>query len=156
GFVMPDERKRALVELAARHDMPLIENGACNELHFDARPPTTLKSFDRAGLVLHIGTFTKSLTAGVRLGWALPGRYRDRVEQLKLSNPMATSGLAHMAVADSPERGGWDQHLRSVRQKLLQRRDIMRAMVRRFFPAGTRMSDPRGGYYLWLELPEGI
>lgn len=156
GFVMPDERKRALVALAARHDMPLIEDGVTNELHHGGQPPTTLKSFDRDGLVLHCSSFTKSLTAGVRVGWALPGRYRAEVEKLKFLNTMGTSAIAQMALAEYLDDGGWDQHLRRVRQQLAQRRDILRAMVQRFFPEGTKASEPTGGYLLWLELPPGV
>jgi len=156
GYVMPDEHKRALVELAARFDLPLIEDGVTNELYFDGQPPRTLKSFDKKGLVLHCSSFSKSLTAGVRVGWALPGRYRAQVEKLKFLNTRGTSTLAQMALADYLEHGGWALHLRRVRQQLMQRRDILCAMVSRFFPAGTRMSQPKGGYLLWLELPEGV
>ena len=153
GFVMPDERKRALVELATRHDMPLIEDAVYNELHYGAGPPTTLKAFDTKGLVLHCGSFSKSLSAGVRIGWALAGRYSEQVAQLKFINTHSTSALAQQGVAQFLAHDGWDHHLRGVRQTLEERGALMGAMVRRFFPEGTRMSQPRGGYLLWIELP---
>ena len=153
GFLMPDDRKRALVELAVRHDMPLIEDGVYNELYYGAGPPTTLKSFDTTGIVLHCGSFTKSLTAGVRIGWALAGRYREKVEQLKFINTHSTSALAQQGVAAYLANDGWDLHLRGVRQTLQERSALMRSMVRRFFPEGTRLSQPAGGYLLWIELP---
>ena len=154
GFLMPDERKRALVELATRRDMPLIEDGVYNELYYGAGPPTTLKAFDTAGIVLHCGSFSKSLTAGVRIGWALAGRYRDQVEQLKFINTHSTSALAQRGVAAYLANDGWDHQLRGVRQTLVERSALMRSMVRRFFPEGTRMSQPQGGYLLWVELPK--
>ncbi len=153
GFLMPDERKRALVELATRHDMPLIEDGVYNELYYGAGPPTTLKAFDTQGIVLHCGSFSKSLTAGVRIGWALAGRYREQVERLKFINTHSTSALAQQGVAEYLANDGWDHQLRGVRQALEERCALMRSMVCRFFPEGTRMSQPRGGYLLWIELP---
>ena len=153
GFVMPDDRKRALVELATRHDMPLIEDGVYNELYYGAGPPTTLKSYDTQGIVLHCGSFTKSLTAGVRLGWTLAGRYRGQVEQLKFITTYSNSALAQQGVAAYLANDGWDHQLRGVRQTLSERCALMRSMVCRFFPEGTRMSHPGGGYLLWVELP---
>ncbi|WP_420887044.1 aminotransferase class I/II-fold pyridoxal phosphate-dependent enzyme, partial [Burkholderia metallica] len=86
GFQMPDARKRELVEFATNAGMPLIENGVYNELYFGNSHPSTLKSFDRHDIVLHCASFSKSLTAAYRIGWALPGRYRDQVEKLKFLN----------------------------------------------------------------------
>ncbi len=156
GFVMPEDRKRAFVELAQRSDVPIIENGVYNELYHGERPPTTLKSYDTTGIVLFCGSFSKSLAAGVRIGWTLPGRYRAEVEKLKFLSTSSTSGIAQMAVAKFLADDGWDYQLRSVRKTLRQRRDIMRSMVERFLPAGTRFTTPAGGYVMWVELPEGV
>jgi DNA-binding transcriptional MocR family regulator len=156
GFMMRDEKKRALVALAERHALALIENGVYNELHYGDAPPTTLKSFDTQGLVMHCSSFSKSLTAGVRIGWALAGRWRDEVEKLKFLNTLATPLLPQLAVAEYLKNDGFDHHLRRVRQTLAQRADIMTSMVRRFFPADTRLSRPKGGYVLWIELSAGV
>lgn len=156
GFVMPDERKRALVALAARHGVPLIEDGVANELHYGGAPPTTLKSFDRDGGVLYCGSFSKSMGAGLRLGWALPGRWRDEVERLKFLGTLGTPAPTQLAVAEYLEHGDWDLQLRRARRRLVQRRDILRTLVQRLFPAGTRLSEPSGGFLLWVELPDGV
>jgi DNA-binding transcriptional MocR family regulator len=103
--------------------------------------------------VLHCGSFTKSLTAGVRIGWALAGRWREQVERLKFINTHSTSALAQQGVAAYLANDGWDLQLRGVRQTLEERSALMRSMVRRFFPEGTRLSHPAGGYLLWIELP---
>ena len=121
-----------------------------------AEPPTTLKNFDTAGIVLRCGSFSKSLTAGVRIGWALAGRYREQVERLKFINTHSTSALAQQDVAEYLVNDGWDDHLRGVRKTLEERSALMRSMVRRFFPEGTRMSQPQGGYLLWIELPKEV
>lgn len=156
GFTMPDAQKKAFVALAEEHDMPIVENGVYNELHFGDTPPTTLKHHDRSGLVLHCGSFSKSLTAGVRIGWALCGRYRQRIETLKFLNTLATPAVPQLAVASYLMRDGWDHHLRFVRQTLAQRMDILRGLVQRHFPAQTRISRPAGGYLVWIEMPASV
>ena len=156
GFVMSDDNKRALVELAARHQMPLIENGVYNELYFGNEPPTTLKSFDKTGTVLHCGSFSKSLGGSVGVGWILAGEYRAEIEQLKFLSTFSTSALSQVAVAEFLAQDGWDQYLRAARLELKQRCEIMRGMIKRFFPEGTRISEPIGGYLLWVQLPDGV
>ncbi|WP_020071417.1 aminotransferase-like domain-containing protein [Paraburkholderia caledonica] len=156
GFQMPDERKRELVELLADAQIPVIENGVYNELYFGDAHPTTLKSYDRGGMVLHCGSFSKSLTAAYRVGWALPGRYRDEVERLKFLNTLTTSLIPQLAIAEFLERDGYEHHLRRLRKSYAQQANLMKAMVTRFFPAGTRISSPAGGYVLWVELPAKV
>jgi DNA-binding transcriptional MocR family regulator len=153
GFQMPDERKRELVEMLGNAQIPVIENGVYNELYFGDSHPVTLKSYDQKGIVLHCGSFSKSLTAAYRIGWALPGRYRDQVEKLKFLNTLTTSVIPQLAIAEFLERDGYEHHLRRVRKNYAQQASLMKAMVTRFFPAGTRMSNPAGGYVLWVELP---
>ncbi len=156
GFVMSDANKRALVELAVRHQMPLIENGVYNELYYGSEPPTTLKSFDTTGTVLHCGSFSKCLGGSIGVGWVLAGKYRAELEQLKFLSTFSTSSIAQVAVAEFLAQDGWDQYLRSARQDLKQRCEIMRGMVKRFFPDVTRVSEPDGGYLLWVQLPDGV
>lgn len=156
GFQMPDERKRELMALLTKQDIPVIENGVYNELHYDSTHPSTLKSFDTKGLVLHCGSFSKTLTAAYRIGWALPGRYRDQVEKLKFLNTLTSPSIPQMAIAEFLERDGYEHHLRKVRRAYAQQARLMKATVARFFPEGTRMSNPMGGYVLWIELPPKV
>jgi DNA-binding transcriptional MocR family regulator len=156
GFQMPDARKRELVELLAAHDIPAIENDVYNELYYGDSHPTALKSYDRKGLVLHCSSFSKSLTANYRIGWALPGRYTAQVEKLKFLNTLTTPTLPQMAIADYLQHDGYDRHLRKVRKGYEQRARMMAAAVLRFFPEGTRVSEPQGGYVLWVELPPAV
>jgi DNA-binding transcriptional MocR family regulator len=156
GFQMPDERKQRLVELLATHDIPVIENDVYQELYFGEARPTTLKNFDTKGLVLHCGSFSKSLTASYRIGWAMPGRYRAQVEKLKFLNTLTTPSAPQVAVADYLRQDGYDRHLRHVRRFYRQQARLMSAMVMRFFPSDTRISSPQGGYVLWVELPPSV
>ena len=156
GFQMPDERKKQLVDLLAAHDIPAIENDVYQELYYGETRPSTLKNFDKKGLVLHCASFSKSLTASYRIGWAMPARYRAQVEKLKFLNTLTTPSVPQVAVADYLRNDGYDRHLRNVRKVYRQQARIMSAMVLRFFPAGTRISTPQGGYVLWVELPERV
>ncbi|CAM2193545.1 Transcriptional regulator, GntR family [Paraburkholderia kururiensis] len=156
GFQMPDEKKRALVELLTRHDVPVIENDVYQELHYGDVHPTALKSYDTAGIVLHCASFAKSLTAAYRVGWAMPGRYRDQVEKLKFLNTLTTPSIAQLAIAEYLKNDGYDHHLRRLRQAYAHQAKLMRATVARFFPEGTRTSEPQGGYVLWVELPRKV
>jgi DNA-binding transcriptional MocR family regulator len=156
GFQMPDERKRQLVDLLSAHEIPVIENDVYHELYYGDARPSTLKNFDTKGLVLHCASFSKSLTASYRIGWAMPGRYRAQVEKLKFLNTLTTPSVPQVAIADYLRQDGYDRHLRRVRRLYRQQSRIMSAMVERFFPTGTRTSAPQGGYVLWLELPERV
>lgn len=156
GSLMPETKKQALVELLARHDVPLIEDDVYAELYFgDRRPPPT-KAFDRAGLVLHCGSFSKCLAPGYRIGWAAPGRFARAVAQQKLTTTLGASTPVQLALADYLRRGGFDKHLRRLRHTLASRQAVFAEAVGQHFPAGTQATRPTGGYFLWLELPEGV
>lgn len=156
GFQMPDEKKRELVELLERHDVPAIESDVYNELYFGESHPSALKSYDTKGLVLHCASFSKSLTSAYRIGWAIPGRYRDQVEKLKFLNTLTTPSIVQLAIAEYLEHDGYEHHLRRVRKVYAQQAKLMAATVKRFFPEGTRTSHPMGGYVLWVELPPHV
>jgi DNA-binding transcriptional MocR family regulator len=156
GFQMPDSEKERLVRLAEQHQMPLIENAVYSELYYGNAHPSSLKNYDRQGLVLHCSSFSKSLTSAYRIGWAMPGRYRAQVEKLKFLNTLATPTAPQRAIAEYLTQGGYERHLRRVRRAFAQQRDMMRHFVLRFFPAGTQVSEPQGGYVLWVELPQGV
>ncbi len=155
GSTMPDAKKRDLVALLARHRTPLIEDDVYAELHFAAQRPKPAKAFDAEGWVLHCSSFSKCLAPGYRIGWAAPGRYLREVSRLKLSTSLTASVPAESALAAFLERGGYDRHLRRLRQGLAQQQEAMVAAIANHFPATTRITRPRGGYFLWAELPPG-
>lgn len=156
GFQMPDEKKRELVELLARHNVPVIESDVYNELYFGESHPRSLKSFDTNGLVLHCASFSKSLTSAYRIGWAMAGRFHEQVEKLKFLNTLTTPSIPQLAIAEYLKNDGYEHHLRRVRKVYAQQANLMTATVKRFFPEGTRTSHPMGGYVLWVELPPAV
>lgn len=156
GSLMPDAKKRELVALLARHEVPLIEDDVYGELYFGNSRPPPAKAFDTQGLVMHCGSFSKSLAPGYRVGWAVPGRYVRALARQKLTTSLATSMPAQAAIAAYLEAGGYDRHLRLLRHALSVRQGQMMAAVGREFPAGARATRPVGGYFLWVELPGEI
>ncbi|MBB4845241.1 DNA-binding transcriptional MocR family regulator [Paucibacter oligotrophus] len=156
GALMPPARKKALVALLAHHGVPLIEDDVYAELYHGIRRPRPAKAFDPAGGVLHCSSFSKCLAPGYRVGWAAAGRFAPQVQRLKMMSSLATAVPSQLALAEYLEQGGYERHLRGLRQALAASMARARALVLRHFPAGTRVSQPEGGYFLWLQLPAGV
>lgn len=154
GASMPEAKKQELVELLRRHQVPLIEDDVYAELYYAQQAPKPAKAFDTEGLVMHCGSFAKSLAPGYRIGWVAAGRFAQKIERLKLMTSLCASMPAQAAIADYLQHGGYDRHLRKLRYALEGQQVNMLAAIARHFPAQTQVSHPSGGYFLWLELPE--
>jgi DNA-binding transcriptional MocR family regulator len=94
-----------------------------------------------------------SYCAAIRCRWVAAGRYAQKIERLKLMTSLCASMPAQAAIADYLQHGGYDRHLRKLRYALEEQQSAMLAAIARYFPAQTRVSQPAGGYFLWLELP---
>lgn len=156
GSLMPVARKQALVELLASREVPLIEDDVYGELYADVRRPPPAKAFDRVGNVLHCASFSKCLAPGYRVGWAAAGRYAQQVLRLKMMTSLATSIPPQLAIAEYLSQGTYDRHLRQLRAALAAEQQRTRRLIERHFPAGTRVTRPAGGYFLWLEMPPSV
>jgi DNA-binding transcriptional MocR family regulator len=155
GALMPDDAKEQLVALLRRHRVPLIETDVYGDLPHDDNRPRPAKAFDRDGWVMHCSSFSKTLAPGYRVGWVVPGRYYERVEELKFMNTVASPTITQMAVAAFLDSGGYERHLRRIRRAFAAQVSAAEDAITRHFPRGTRVSRPTGGYLLWVELPEG-
>jgi DNA-binding transcriptional MocR family regulator len=154
GATMPDPAKRALAALLKKHDIPLIEDDVYSELHFDADRPRPVKAYG-GERVLHCGSFSKCLAPGYRLGWVAAGRHAREVERRKIMSTLATSLPVQEGIAQFMRQGGYEAHLTQLRRSLAaQQRAALRALSKHF-PAGYRVTQPAGGYFLWIELPRG-
>jgi len=156
GSLMPNRKKRELVQLLATHNVPLVEDDIHGDLAFTRERPIAAKSFDRRGLVLLCSSFSKTLAPGYRVGWIAPGRYQDEVEQLKMITNVSTSSPPQLAIADFLANGGYDRHLRKLQRVYALQMAQMAEAVGRYFPQGTRVTRPAGGFVLWVELPGSI
>jgi DNA-binding transcriptional MocR family regulator len=142
GATLSLEKKKALVELLAQHEVPLIEDDVYGELHFQADYPLPAIAFDKQGLVMHCSSFSKTLAPGYRIGWAAAGRYADKVQRLKLMTTLSSSIPAQVGIADYLQHGGYDRHLRKLRAALRAQRDAMDAALRRWMPPDVRWTLP--------------
>lgn len=155
GSLMTDAVRERIVRAAVRHRVPVIEDDIYGDLHFDERRPRPLRAFDADGWVLTASSFSKTIAPGYRIGWLLPGRFFERALSTQHDLTFAGATPAQLAVADFLETGGYARHLRRVRGAYRDQVALMRHAVGRHFPAGTRVSQPAGGFVLWVELPEG-
>ncbi len=156
GSCMPDENKKRLVEMLAKKEIPLIEDDIYGEMYFGKTRPKTCKSFDKKGLVLHCSSFSKSLAPGYRIGWIIPGRFKDQVIKLKRMHTVATNTLAQAAIALFLSNGRYELHLRHLRKALhMQSLKYVQAICE-YFPEDTCITRPQGGFVLWVELNKKI
>ena len=156
GSTMSDGKKEALVKLLAKHGVPLIEDDVYGELYFGSTYPRPAKAFDDKGLVIHCGSFSKSLAPGYRIGWVMPGRYFESIRRAKLMTTLSACVPTQLAIADYLQTGNYDRHLRKLRHLLEDQQSQMSNAIATHFPAGSKASRPRGGYFLWVELPQGV
>jgi DNA-binding transcriptional MocR family regulator len=156
GSCIPDDHKKELVHLLAEHDIPLIENDIFGELYFDDRRPLVAKAYDRKGMVMLCSSFSKSLCPGYRVGWVVPGRFRETVQWLKYTSSLASPTLPEYAIAEFLESGSYDPYLRRVRRAYARRVASLSQMVRHSFPEEIKLTRPAGGFLLWVQLPDSV
>lgn len=154
GVAMARTRREALVAFADRHGIAVVEDNPYRRVRFDGQSAPTLKALDRAGEVLHVGTFSKLIAPGLRIGWiAARSDWIARLMQLKSdggSNP-----LIQRIVLDFCRSDDFAAHVERVQSAYREHRDRMVAALRSHLPQ-LRMHVPHGGYYLWLTLPQGV
>ena len=156
GSCIPDDKKKKLVEMLAKNSVPLIEDDIYGELYFGKTRPRTCKSFDKKGMVIQCGSFSKSLAPGYRIGWAVPGKFKESVIRLKRMNNVSTNTLAQSAIANFLANGRYELHLRHLRRALHTQSLRYIQAVTTYFPEDTRITRPEGGFALWLELDKRI
>lgn len=156
GCSMPLAAKRRLAELVNRHRVPLIEDALYAELQFVEPLQPTVKAFDSEGWVMVCASYTKTLAPDYRIGWLEAGRFAETVRKLKFSSTVAESLLLGETVGAFLESGGYDHHMRALRRRYAAQVDAVRGLIARHFPAGTRATQPAGGFLLWLELPASV
>jgi DNA-binding transcriptional MocR family regulator len=154
GTCMSDDRKKQLVELLAKHEVPLIEDDIYGDLYFEGGRPKAMKAFDRHGLVLYCSSCSKTLSPGLRVGWVVAGRYQAKVEQLKWVINQTTAIAPQLTIAAFLSNGGYDRHLRQLRRAYQSQMLRMTQAICDYFPPETCVTRPNGGHVLWIELPK--
>ena len=155
GYMLPSNKKKQLVKLLTKYQVPLIEDDIYGDISFHERPDTC-KTYDTQGNVILCSSFSKTLAPGLRIGWMIPGKFYDRAINLKSLLNVSTASINQIAVATFLKEGGYERHLRNLRKKTGQNVEAVRGCILKYFPNGTRVTQPKGGLLLWIELPEEI
>ncbi|HEX2911984.1 MAG TPA: PLP-dependent aminotransferase family protein [Chloroflexia bacterium] len=155
GVTMTLERRKALLDVARRYETFILEDDAYYGLEFGEKSPPWLWTLDDSGIVLHCGTFSKTLAPGMRLGWV--GGPPELISLIaRLRDGGGTNAFSGYVAARFAESGQLDKHIEVLREIYRKKRDRMLAALERYMPDGSRWTEPQGGFFVWLELPEKV
>ena len=154
GITLAGDRRRRMVELAEEHDVLIIEDSPYYEVRFEGEKHPPIKAFDTYGRVVYLGSFSKTLCPGVRLGWAC-AEYEilDRFRILKEASDFQASTITQYQVATYLRDNDVDAHMAEICKIYMSRRDAALAAIGEFFPADIQYTRPEGGYFIWLTIP---
>jgi 2-aminoadipate transaminase len=157
GLTLSLTRRQALVALADAYRVPVLEDDPYGELRYSGEELPPIAALDRSGMVISLGTFSKTLAPGLRIGWMLaPKAFKQHVVVAKQSADLHSSSISQRAVIELFETFDYDAHVTRLRDAYRPRRDAMLEAIERYFPAGTRFTRPMGGLFVWVELPSGL
>lgn len=152
GSCMPDDNKKAVVKLMEKHNVPLIEDDLFGDLYFGKHRPTCCKTYDESGLVLLCSSFSKTLAPGYRVGWMVPGKFKEKVARTKYYHSLYTTSITHEAVGSFLENDRYENHLRKLRLTLHRNSLQFLRCISQYFPDDAKVTIPQGGLHLWVEL----
>jgi len=157
GRTMSLKRRRRLVALASRFGVPIVEDDPYGELRYDGQALPTLKALDTGGSVIYLGTFSKILAPGFRLGWILAcPEIMETLLHGKQPSDLHTGMAQQMATYQVAKDGFVDRHVEHVKNFYRERRDVMLRAIEEHFPAEVHYTRPAGGLFVWVELPRYI
>jgi len=157
GVTMSLERRRRLVELARQREMLVVEDSPYGLLRFGGEPLPPLYQLDGGDFVIYVGTFSKILSPGIRLGWAVaPPPVMEKIVLGKQASDLCTSTLTQHFVREYFGEGHWREYIADLVEIYRGRRDTMLAALREHFPAQAGWTEPEGGLFIWATLPEYI
>lgn len=157
GITMPLERRQVLLDLCHTERIPLVEDDIYRDLWLDTAPPPPIKALDRFGNVIYLGSVSKSLAPGLRIGWVIGSEaVIERLADIKMQTDYGSSSLSQWALTEWLESGLYDEHTAAVRQELRHRREAAIASLNRHFRDLAVWERPAGGFYIWLRLNRKI
>jgi len=157
GLSMEESERRALLNVAYRCHVPVIEDDTYSEIYYDRQPAKPLAALDAYGMVLYLSTFSKMLFPGLRVAWAAgPSEVIRQMIMARQLDDIHTSTLTQAIVAEYCQRGLLRGHLQNIRQFYKPRRDALLKALQDFSPPGMHWTEPEGGFYIWCQLPPGI
>lgn len=157
GVLMPEVRRQELLTFCNHYKLPLIEDDAYRELWLDTPPPPPLKAMDTHGNVLYMGTVSKTLAAGLRIGWVIgPEPVIDRLGDIKMQLDYGASSISQNIVTQWLNSGAYDDYLVTLREELRARRALTLTLLEAHFNNLGTWNHPTGGFYIWLRLKKSI
>lgn len=151
GLLMPADRRKELAQTCAQSQVPIIEDDVYRELWLDEPTPAPIKTYDQVGNVLYVGSVSKTLSTGLRIGWMVgPEAVVDRLGDLKMQNDYGSSSLAQIAVAKFLTKGFYNLQAERVREAMRKRRALTQSLLSQYFKEIATWELPKGGYYFWL------
>lgn len=157
GQVMSQQRRIDLMQYAQERQLPIIEDSAYQDLWLEQRPPQPLKALDQAGNVLYLGTISKSLAPGMRIGWIVgPQPIIKRLADVKMQTDYGASSLSQLVLTSVLNDPGYDQYLTHLRTQLKRRRDHALMVLIQELGTLASWTTPAGGFYIWLTLPDAV
>ncbi len=156
GTTMPMAQRRRLLEIAARHQVPVVEDYITGRLRLSGPKVPSLKALDRQGVVIQIDSFSKVAFPGLRVGWVVgPENVIERLRLVKLATDLHTDHLAQAAMAEFVRRGFFARHLAKMRDVYSSRLNALEEALEKMMPEGTDWVRPEGGMCMWVSLPPG-
>lgn len=156
GRSMSTARREAVAELFNQHGVPLLEDDPYGELKFTEESHPTLRSL-APETTLHLGTFSKTLAPGLRLGWVIgPTEWVARLAHVKQAADLHTSSLSQYVALEVMRSGAVETHIERIREEYAKRCKAMLESIEAHFPAGSNWTRPTGGMFVWVELPRGV
>lgn len=157
GIVMSKERRSEIIKICENYRIPIIEDDAYRELNLEEEPPISLKTMDRNGIVLYMGSISKSLAAGLRIGWLVgPQPVIERLGDIKMQIDYGASSLSQWVVGELLNSGLYEQYLMKLRDNLKIRRQVALKILEKYFLDIATWNKPKGGFYIWLKLKKQI
>jgi DNA-binding transcriptional MocR family regulator len=156
GSCYSEDTAQRVVRSAAKRDVLIIENDAYGELFFGKRTAHSLKKFDEAGIVLHVGSLSSSLAPGYGIGWVIPGRTKTRIAGLRFFGAMLSGGLTQRAVAEYLSHESLDRHLRQLRRHMETRMQRGLQLLTESFHFDFEVIPPLGGFNCWVRGPDNL
>jgi 2-aminoadipate transaminase len=157
GTVLPESRRKKLVEIAHEYDLVIVEDDPYGKLRYDTGPVKPVKAFDDEGRVIYMSTFSKILAPGFRLAWVIASE--DIMRKLALCKQaldLCTAGFSQYIAYEFMKSGSLDLHIMKICEMYKPKRDIMMTAMKKYFPEGYLCNRPKGGMFSWVTLPEGI
>jgi len=157
GIVMSDTRRKELFKFCTESRLPIIEDDAYGELWIDEDPPKSLKSMDENGMIIYLGTISKALAPGLRIGWLVGSEsVVDRLGDVKMQTDYGASSVSQWILKEILSNEYYDQYLEETRAALKHRRDFMTMALEKHFKHLAVWEIPKGGFYIWLTLKQNI